>query len=565
MELAEQRYQHWCAQKTLDPELRQELAAMQNDADKITDAFYRDLEFGTAGLRGVLGAGTNRMNIYVIRRATQAVADYLNETDLPKTVAIGHDSRIKSDVFAREAAAVFAANGITAYLYPRLEPVPALSFAVRHLHCGLGICVTASHNPAAYNGYKVYGSDGCQMTPEAAKRVVALLEQMDYFTAARTEDFDAALAAGRIRYIPDEVLDAFVDAVYAQRVGSGDGIADLKLVYTPLNGAGLECVRKLTQKLGIRNMTIVKEQEQPDGHFPTCPYPNPEIRQAMELGLQYCDRVHPDILIGTDPDCDRCGTAVPDGKGGYRLISGNEMGVILLDFICRSRIANGTMPENPVAVTTIVSTDMVTAVANKYGVELRRTLTGFKFIGEQIGLLEREGHPERFVFGFEESYGYLSGSHVRDKDGVNAVLIVCEAADWYRRRGMTLSDAMDALYREFGYYACAQKSVCFSGAHAMQEMAARMARLREDLPETIAGFRVAGVTDYLTQATVLPRADVLEFRLEPRAKLILRPSGTEPKLKLYLTAPAPSASAAKPLLSALEQGCSALLKGPSDA
>ena len=399
MELAEQRYQHWCAQKTLDPELRQELAAMQNDADKITDAFYRDLEFGTAGLRGVLGAGTNRMNIYVIRRATQAVADYLNETDLPKTVAIGHDSRIKSDVFAREAAEVFAANGITAYLYPRLEPVPALSFAVRHLGCGLGICVTASHNPAAYNGYKVYGSDGCQMTPEAAKRVVALLEQMDYFTAARTEDFDAALAAGRIRYIPDEVLDAFVDAVYAQRVGSGDGIADLKLVYTPLNGAGLECVRKLTQKLGIRNMTIVKEQEQPDGHFPTCPYPNPEIRQAMELGLQYCDRVHPDILIGTDPDCDRCGTAVPDGKGGYRLISGNEMGVILLDFICRSRIANGTMPENPVAVTTIVSTDMVTAVANKYGVELRRVLTGFKYIGEQIALLEAGGHPERGVPG----------------------------------------------------------------------------------------------------------------------------------------------------------------------
>lgn len=558
MELAEQRYQHWCAQKTLDPELRQELAAMQNDADKITDAFYRDLEFGTAGLRGVLGAGTNRMNIYVIRRATQAVADYLNETDLPKTVAIGHDSRIKSDVFAREAAAVFAANGITAYLYPRLEPVPALSFAVRHLGCGLGICVTASHNPAAYNGYKVYGSDGCQMTPEAAKRVVALLEQMDYFTAARTEDFDAALAAGRIRYIPDEVLDAFVDAVYAQRVGSGDGIADLKLVYTPLNGAGLECVRKLTQKLGIRNMTIVKEQEQPDGHFPTCPYPNPEIPEAMALGLACCGRVHPDLLIGTDPDCDRCGVAVPDKAGGYRLLTGNEIGVLLLDYLCKRRLQNGAMPENPVAVTTIVSTDMADAVARKYGVELRRTLTGFKFIGEQIGLLEREGHPERFVFGFEESYGYLSGTHVRDKDGVNAVLLVCEAADWYRRRGMTLSDAMDALYREFGYYACAQKSVCFSGAHAMQEMAARMARLREDLPKTIAGFRVAGVTDYLTQQTGLPCADVLEFRLEPRAKLILRPSGTEPKLKCYLTAPAPSASAAKPLLSALEQGCAEL-------
>ena len=326
MELAEKRYEQWLAQQGLEPELRTELDAMQSDTEKITDAFYRDLEFGTAGLRGVLGAGTNRMNVYVIRRATQAVAQYLNETDLPKTVAIGHDSRIKSDVFAREAAAVFAANGITAYLYPRLEPVPALSFAVRHLHCGLGVCVTASHNPAEYNGYKVYGADGCQMTPEAAKRVVALLEHMDYFASAKTMDFDAALAAGSIRYIPDGVLDAFVDAVYAQRVGSGEGIANLKLVYTPLNGAGLECVKKLTQKLGIRNMTIVKEQEQPDGHFPTCPYPNPEIRQAMELGLQYCDRVRPDILIGTDPDCDRCGTAVPDGKGGYRLISGNEMG-----------------------------------------------------------------------------------------------------------------------------------------------------------------------------------------------------------------------------------------------
>ena len=394
MELAEKRYEQWLAQQGLEPELRTELDAMQSDAEKITDAFYRDLEFGTAGLRGVLGAGTNRMNVYVIRRATQAVAQYLNETDLPKTVAIGHDSRIKSDVFAREAAAVFAANGITAYLYPRLEPVPALSFAVRHLHCGLGVCVTASHNPAEYNGYKVYGADGCQMTPEAAKRVVALLEHMDYFSSAKTMDFDAALAAGSIRYIPDGVLDAFVDAVYAQRVGSGEGIANLKLVYTPLNGAGLECVKKLTQKLGIRNMTIVKEQEQPDGHFPTCPYPNPEIRQAMELGLQYCDRVRPDILIGTDPDCDRCGTAVPDGKGGYRLISGNEMGVILLDFICRSRIANGTMPENPVAVTTIVSTDMVTAVAKKYGVELRRVLTGFKYIGEQIAQLEAAKRKE---------------------------------------------------------------------------------------------------------------------------------------------------------------------------
>ena len=367
MELAEKRYEQWLAQQGLEPELRTELDTMQSDAEKITDAFYRDLEFGTAGLRGVLGAGTNRMNVYVIRRATQAVAQYLNETDLPKTVAIGHDSRIKSDVFAREAAAVFAANGITAYLYPRLEPVPALSFAVRHLHCGLGVCVTASHNPAEYNGYKVYGADGCQMTPEAAKRVVALLEHMDYFTSAKTTDFDAALAAGSIRYIPDEVLDTFVDAVYAQRVGSGEGIENLKLVYTPLNGAGLECVKKLTQKLGIRNMTIVKEQEQPDGHFPTCPYPNPEIRQAMELGLQYCDRVHPDILIGTDPDCDRCGTAVPDGKGGYRLISGNEMGVILLDFITGPGVAKEPVKEFAIEAKKAIAEKHITVISNICG------------------------------------------------------------------------------------------------------------------------------------------------------------------------------------------------------
>ena len=546
MELAEKRYAQWLAQQGLEPELRQELDAMHSDAEKITDAFYRDLEFGTAGLRGVLGAGTNRMNIYVIRRATQAVAQYLNETELPKTVAIGHDSRIKSDVFAREAAAVFAANGITAYLYPRLEPVPALSFAVRHLHCGLGVCVTASHNPAEYNGYKVYGSDGCQMTPEAAKRVVALLEHMDYFTSAKTTDFDAALAAGSIRYIPDEVLDAFVDAVYAQRVGSGEGIENLKLVYTPLNGAGLECVKKLTQKLGIRNMTIVKEQEQPDGHFPTCPYPNPEIRQAMELGLQYCDRVHPDILIGTDPDCDRCGTAVPDGKGGYRLISGNEMGVILLDFICRSRIANGTMPENPVAVTTIVSTDMVTAVAKKYGVELRRVLTGFKYIGEQIALLEAKGEAERFVLGYEESYGYLSGTYVRDKDAVVASMLIVEMAAFYRAQGMTLLDRMQQLYARYGFYRNAVINVAFEGERGMAEMDAIMTGLRTDPPAALAGQPVTAIADYREQvrrdlttnektALTLPRSNVLSFRLADGAGVIVRPSGTEPKIKAYVT------------------------------
>ena len=560
MDLSRSRFSEWLAQPSLDADLKEELLAMAEDPDAIEDAFGCELQFGTGGLRGILGAGTNRMNIHVVRRAAQATADVLNAAGLPRRAAIGYDSRIGSERFARETACVLAANGIETYLYPRLEPVPALSFAVRTLSCGAGICITASHNPAQYNGFKVYGPDGSDRAAQIAEK----LQSRSYFDGRKTESFASLLAAGRIRWIPDAVLDAFVDAVLALRMGSG-ALSDLSVVYTPLHGSGLECVEKLLGRLGVGRLTLVEAQKDPDGHFPTCPYPNPEIPEAMALGLACCARVHPDLLIGTDPDCDRCGVAVPDQTGGYRLLTGNEIGMLLLDYLCKRRLQNGTMPENPVAVTTIVSTDMADAVARKYGVELRRTLTGFKFIGEQIGLLEREGHPERFVFGFEESYGYLSGSHVRDKDGVNAVLIVCEAADWYRKRGMTLSDAMDALYREFGYYACAQKSVCFSGAHAMQEMAARMARLREDLPETIAGFRVAGVTDYLTQATGLPCADVLEFRLEPRAKLILRPSGTEPKLKCYLTAPAPSASAAKPLLSALEQGCSALLKGPSDA
>ena len=570
MELAEKRYEQWLAQQGLEPELRTELDAMQSDAEKITDAFYRDLEFGTAGLRGVLGVGTNRMNVYVIRRATQAVAQYLNETDLPKTVAIGHDSRIKSDVFAREAAAVFAANGITAYLYPRLEPVPALSFAVRHLHCGLGVCVTASHNPAEYNGYKVYGADGCQMTPEAAKRVVALLEHMDYFSSAKTMDFDAALAAGSIRYIPDGVLDAFVDAVYAQRVGSGEGIANLKLVYTPLNGAGLECVKKLTQKLGIRNMTIVKEQEQPDGHFPTCPYPNPEIRQAMELGLQYCDRVRPDILIGTDPDCDRCGTAVPDGKGGYRLISGNEMGVILLDFICRSRIANGTMPENPVAVTTIVSTDMVTAVAKKYGVELRRVLTGFKYIGETILRLEQKGEQNRFVFGFEESYGYLAGSYVRDKDAVVASMLICEMAAYYTANGSSLKAELDRIYKTYGTYLHKVDSFEFEGLAGMDKMKQLMADLRAGAPTQIAGYRVVRVEDYARSVSTdtatgeetpidLPKADVLTYHLDCGASVIVRPSGTEPKIKTYYSAKGESHEAAAALQQKLAAAVNAML------
>ena len=534
----QQVYDLWCARAVEDPDLRAELAAVQGDEAAVADRFYRDLEFGTGGLRGVIGAGSNRMNIYTIRRATQGLADYINADGLPKKVAVAHDSRIKGDLFSREAARVLAANGITACLYPRLEPTPALSWAVRYLGCGAGICVTASHNPAQYNGYKVYGADGCQITLEAAAKVLAAIGQHDYFDSPKLVDYDEAVAAGTIRAIPDACLSDFVDAVLALR--PGNDVSKLKLVYTPLNGSGLEPVKLLLERMGVTQLTVVPEQAQPDGNFPTCPYPNPEIRQAMEAGLKLCDAVRPDLMIGTDPDCDRMGAAVPDGQGGYRLITGNEMGVLLLDYICRTRTANGTMPEAPVAVTTIVSTDMADPIARKYGVELRRTLTGFKFIGEQIGLLEAEGHAERYIFGFEESYGYLSGGHVRDKDGVNAVMLACEAAAWYAARGMSLLDAVNALYKEYGFYRSALKSYTFEGESGMRTMQGIMARLRADEPFIIAGYGVDKVTDYQRSGTGLPKADVLEYRLENGAKLMVRPSGTEPKIKVYLSAVAGS-------------------------
>ena len=550
MDHCKELYARWLAQPALDDAVRQELAGIADDDAAITDRFYRDLEFGTGGLRGVIGAGTNRMNLYTVRKATQGLADYLNASDLPKKVAIAHDSRHNGELFARETARVLAANGITAYMYPRLEPTPALSWAVRYLGCGAGVCVTASHNPAKYNGYKVYGADGCQITLEAAEKILAAIEKIDCFAAA----------AGKIVGIDDACLDDFVQAVYDLRVGDGAGIDALKLVYTPLNGTGLECVSKLLKKLGVTHVTVVPEQEKPDGDFPTCPYPNPEIREAMQKGLELCDKVHPDLLLGTDPDCDRCGTAVPDGKGGYRLITGNEMGIILLDYICRTRMAQGTMPADPVAVTTIVSTDMATPVAKKYGVELRRTLTGFKFIGEQIGKLEAEGHPDRYIFGFEESYGYLSGAHVRDKDAVNATLLVCEAAAWYARQGKTLLDAIEALYKEFGYYRNALCSFTFegeSGMHAMQQL---MQNLRTDAPTALAGYAVEGCVDYDTNGTGLPRANVLEYRLAGGHKLMVRPSGTEPKIKVYLSAVGESEAAADAVNEALSQAAARLMQ-----
>ncbi|HIS79565.1 MAG TPA: phospho-sugar mutase [Candidatus Caccousia stercoris] len=563
MNSVETLYRRWLAQPCLPEDLAAELRSVEGDADAINDRFYRDLAFGTGGLRGVIGAGTNRMNLYTVRKATQGLADYLNATDLPKKVAIAHDSRNKGELFARETARVLAANGITACLYPRLEPTPALSWAVRDLGCGAGVCVTASHNPAKYNGYKVYGADGCQITLEAAEKILAAIESIDIFDGVKTVDYDEAAADGRIVTIGEDCIDRFVDAVYAQRVGDGAGIDSLKLVYTPLNGSGLECVKKLLAKLGVTHLTVVPEQEQPDGNFPTCPYPNPEIREAMEKGLELCAKVHPDLLLGTDPDCDRCGTAVPDGKGGYRLITGNEMGILLLDYICRTRLARGTMPKDPVAVTTIVSTDMATPVAAKYGVELRRTLTGFKFIGEQIGLLEEEGRADRYIFGFEESYGYLSGAHVRDKDAVNATLLICEAAAWYAQQGMTLLDAMEALYREFGCYRNGLCSFTFEGESGMHAMQRLMEQLRDCPPAEIGGYRVEQAVDYNVEGGYhgLPQADVLEYTLAGGHKFMVRPSGTEPKIKVYLSAVGASEAEADGINETLAAAAASMMKG----
>ncbi len=526
----------WLEKATEDKDLITELKALEinNDDEGIFDRFYRELEFGTGGLRGVIGAGTNRLNIYTIRKATQGLANYLKSVN-GKSVAIGYDSRIKSDLFAEESAKVLAANNIKVYLYPRLEPTPALSYSVRYNKCDAGICITASHNPAKYNGYKVYGSDGCQITLEVADAILKEINAVDCFEV-KTLSIEQAKEKGLFEYTSEECLEAFINAVLSNKVSDGKVNEEFKMVYTPLNGSGLECVKRLFEKLGITNYTVVPEQEKPDGNFPTCPYPNPEIKEAMQKGLELTASLNADLLLGTDPDCDRCGTAVPDGKGGYRLITGNEMGVILLDFIAKQRIKNGTMPKNPVAVTTIVSTDMATAVAKKYNIELRRVLTGFKFIGEQIGELEKKGEENRYIFGFEESYGYLSGSHVRDKDAVNATLLVVEAAAYYKSMNMTLLDAINALYDEFGYYKNDLSSYTFEGASGMTFMSDKMKALRNNPPKEIAGKKVLNVVDYNQEGTGLPKANVLEFNLEDDAKFMVRPSGTEPKIKVYFSA-----------------------------
>lgn len=538
-------FNQWC-DRVSDPVLKAELDEMNQSGDEacIEDAFYQTLEFGTAGLRGVLGAGTNRMNIYTVGQATQGIANYIMQ--LPSsdnTVAICYDSRINSELFAHTAAAVLAANGIRSFVYPRLEPTPALSFATRYLKCAIGINVTASHNPSKYNGYKVYGPDGCQITAEIADAITNAIVSVDIFDDVKTMDFDEALNQGLVSFIDEKVLDAFLDAVYEQSVYDKDP-GNLKLVYTPLNGTGLECVTKILNRIGVSDIHVVEEQAQPDGNFPTCPYPNPENRDALEKGIDLCEKVHPDLLLATDPDADRVGIAVKDGND-YQLLSGNEVGVLLLDFICRMRRKANTMPCDPVAVTTIVSTSLVDDVARAYDVEVRRVLTGFKYIGGVIAELEDTGHPERFIFGFEESYGYLAGTHARDKDAVVASMLICEMAEYYRTKGKNLYRAMQDIYKTYGYHHNRTLSFTFEGSPGAQKMSDLMSAFRTTALSTVGDFVVESIVDYKEGVGTLPPANVIEFVLEGGSKAIVRPSGTEPKIKVYVFAVGRSAEEAK--------------------
>lgn len=538
-------FNQWC-DRVSDPVLKAELDEMNQSGDEacIEDAFYQTLEFGTAGLRGVLGAGTNRMNIYTVGQATQGIANYIMQ--LPSsdnTVAICYDSRINSELFAHTAAAVLAANGIRSFVYPRLEPTPALSFATRYLKCAIGINVTASHNPSKYNGYKVYGPDGCQITAEIADAITNAIVSVDIFDDVKTMDFDEALNQGLVSFIDEKVLDAFLDAVYEQSVYDKDP-GNLKLVYTPLNGTGLECVTKILNRIGVSDIHVVEEQAQPDGNFPTCPYPNPENRDALEKGIDLCEKVHPDLLLATDPDADRVGIAVKDGND-YQLLSGNEVGVLLLDFICRMRRKANTMPCDPVAVTTIVSTSLVDDVARAYDVEVRRVLTGFKYIGGVIAELEDTGHPERFIFGFEESYGYLAGTHARDKDAVVASMLICEMVEYYRTKGKNLYRAMQDIYKTYGYHHNRTLSFTFEGSAGAQKMSDLMSAFRTTALSTVGDFVVESIVDYKEGVGTLPPANVIEFVLEGGSKAIVRPSGTEPKIKVYVFAVGRSAEEAK--------------------
>lgn len=529
----QKEYRRWLTKADMDPALLEELRTM--DEKQQEDAFYRDLSFGTGGLRGVIGAGTNRMNIYTVAKATQGLANYLKEHFGAPSVAIGFDSRINSELFSKVAARVFAANGVKVHIWPELMPVPTVSFAVRELGCSAGVMVTASHNPSKYNGYKVYGADGCQITTQGAAEVLAEIEALDIFQDVRIMDFGTAWNDGLIMHIPEAVYTAFVENVKAQSVLYGDKTTrDVAIVYSPLNGAGRKPVLRTLKELGYTNITVVKEQEEPDGRFPTCPYPNPEIREAMELGLRYAKEKNADLLLATDPDCDRVGIAVKNAQGDYVLLSGNEVGLLLLDYLCAQKQKHGKMPKDPVLVKTIVTVDLAERIAEHYGVGTRNVLTGFKYIGEQIGLLEKAGEERRYLFGFEESYGYLTGTYVRDKDGVDGAVMICEMFSFYAARGIRLTDQLAKLYERYGYCRNTLHSYQFEGSAGFAKMQGIMAAFRQGI-STFGGKAVEKVLDYSAGLDGLPKADVLKFYLDGGTTLVVRPSGTEPKLKLYLS------------------------------
>lgn len=525
-------WERWCRLAGEDPDLQADLMAMKDAPEQMEDAFYRSLAFGTGGLRGVIGAGTNRMNLYMVRKATQGLANYLLDTFSQPSAAIAYDSRIKSDLFAAEAARVLAANGIQVYLYAELMPTPALSFAVRQLGCSAGICITASHNPAVYNGYKVYGSDGGQITQAAAERILAEMDAVDIFTGVRTVPWEQAVSKKQIVLIGDEVRERFLDAIQAcslRKIKTG-----IKVVYTPLNGAGKRCVLEMLERVGIDDITLVPEQSEPDGYFPTCLYPNPEKREALEKGMELCRKSGADLLLATDPDCDRIGVAVKS-EGDYRLLTGNETGILLLDYILRTRSQRKDLPPSPVAVKTIVTSELAARIAADYQVELRNVLTGFKYIGEEIGSLEAEGTAERFVFGFEESCGYLIGSYARDKDAVGAAMMVCEMLAYYQEQGLTLAERMEQIYRQYGYYQNRLLEYTFPGSRGMARMGQIMDQFRSGTALSGIGVEVTGRIDYLEGVDGLPPADVISFQLAEGDGMIIRPSGTEPKIKVYLS------------------------------
>ena len=533
-------YQRWL--EKADEELKNELQTM--DSAAIEDAFYRNLAFGTGGLRGTIGAGTNRMNVHVVAKASQGLVNYLLSTTDKPSVVIGYDSRIKSDVFAKVAAGVFAANGVKVHIWPELLPVPTVSFAVRYLHASAGVMITASHNPSKYNGYKVYGPDGCQITTEAAAAILSQIDALDLFADVRTSSFDDGLKAGTIDYIDSTVLDAFIAEVKSQSVLYGDEVnRDVAIVYSPLNGTGLKPVTRALSESGFTNITVVEEQRLPDGNFPTCPYPNPEIREAMELGLQYCEKTGADLLLATDPDCDRCGIAVRTSTGAYQLLTGNEVGLLLLDYICSQRVKHDQMPKHPVFIKTIVTMDLAEKIASHYGVETVNVLTGFKFIGEVIGKLEASGRASDYICGFEESYGYLTGSYVRDKDGVNAAFMICEMFAFYKTRGISLLQKLDEIYRTYGYCLNTLHSYEFDGSAGMAKMQEIMSGFHKGLDE-IAGQRVERTEDYSVGLNGLPKSDVLKY-FTASGSVVIRPSGTEPKLKTYISITSENKAAAE--------------------